>query len=77
MAMPRFAGLAVRDVVAADLDVSAGRVLKPGDEAQQRRLAAARGADEDHELAVVDRKIDAVDDVDIAERLLHLLELQT
>ena len=47
-----------------------GHVLEPGDEAQKRRLAAARRADEDHELAVLDVEVDAVDDADRAERLV-------
>jgi hypothetical protein len=46
-----------------------GDVLEPGDQAQQRRLAAARRADEHRELAVLDLEIDAVDDLDGAERL--------
>ena len=32
-----------------------------GDHAQQRRLAAARRADEDDELALLDREVDALD----------------
>ena len=43
--------------------------LEPGDHAQQRGLAAAGRADEDHELAVVDLEVDAVDDLDRAEAL--------
>ena len=36
-------------------------VLEPGDHAQRRRLAAARRADEHHELAVVDREIERLE----------------
>ena len=45
------------DVV--DEDLAVGDRLEPGDHAQQRRLAAARGPDEDHELPVGDVQIDA------------------
>jgi hypothetical protein len=54
MASPRLAGGSVGDVLAVDLDRARGRVLQPGDQAQQRGFAAARGADEDDELAVLD-----------------------
>ena len=43
--------------------------LQPGDDAQQRGLAAARGADEDAELAILHLEIDVVQDLDIAEGL--------
>jgi hypothetical protein len=36
-------------------------VLEPRDHPQRRRLAAAGGADEDDEFAVLDRQVDAVD----------------
>ncbi len=42
---------------------------RPGDHAQQRGLAAARRADEDDELAVVDVDVDAVDDLGRARAL--------
>ena len=51
-----------------------GRVLEPGDQPQQRGLAAARRADEDDELAVVDGEVDVGDDVDLAEGLLDVLK---
>ena len=44
----------VGDVAAADRDRPRGHLLEPGDHAQERRLAAARGPDEHHELAVCD-----------------------
>ena len=43
-------------------DRAAGGVLEPGDQPQQRGLAAARGADEDDELAVLDVEVDVRDD---------------
>ena len=68
----REAALGRRDLVhrlAVDEDLAAGDLLEPGDHPQQRRLAAARRADEDDELAVLDVKVDAVDDLDRAEAL--------
>ena len=59
----------VVDPLAADDDVAAGDILEPGDHAQQGRLAAARRADEDDELAFRDLEVDALDDFEVAERL--------
>src|ERR671914_36362 len=39
----------VVDEVAADEDLARGRLLEPGDHAQRRRLAAARGSDQHDE----------------------------
>ncbi len=50
-----------------DLDVAGGGVLEAGDHPQQRRFSAARGADEDAELAVADLEIDAADDLGLSE----------
>ena len=54
-------GRAVVDHLAADLQLAAGDVLEPGDHPQRRRLAAARGPDEDHELAVADLQVHVLD----------------
>ena len=62
---------------AADPEHAGGDVLEAGDHPQQRGLAAAGGADEDDELAVVDREIDAADDLDPAEMLLDVAEGET
>ena len=56
MATPRSIGIGVVDALAVDLDVALGDRLEAGDHPEQRRLAAARRADEDRELAVVDRR---------------------
>ena len=69
MAIPRSAGAVGVDAAAVDHDVAAGRVLEAGDHAEQRRLAAAGGADEDAELAVGDREVDALDHLGLAEGL--------
>ena len=42
------------DDAAADIDLAAGDGLEPRDHPQQRRLAAAGGADQHAELAVAD-----------------------
>ena len=41
--------------------VPAGRLVEPGDEVEERRLAAARGADQAHELARRDVEVDVVE----------------
>jgi hypothetical protein len=52
-----------------------GHVLQPRDQPQKRGLAAARGADEDGELAVLDGQVQRRDDLDLAEALGHVFEL--
>ena len=55
----RDVAVARRDVVddaVADLELTLGDVLEPGDHPERCRLAAARGADQDHELTVVDHR---------------------
>ena len=47
----------------ADAQFAAGDFLQPRDHAQQRRLAAARGAHDHDELAVLHLGVDAVDDL--------------
>ncbi len=42
-------------------DLARGRLLEAGDHPQSGRLAAARRADEDHELAVLDAEVKIVD----------------
>ena len=75
MAMPRLAGAHVVHALAVDQKIAAGDRLQPGDHAQQRRLAAARRTDEDDELARASIvEIDAVDDLEVAEALDHLLQ---
>jgi hypothetical protein len=51
----------VGDVAAVDHDAAGRRLLEPGDQAQERGLAAPRWADEDHELARLDFERDVVD----------------
>ena len=55
--------------LAVDVDLAGAHLLEAGDHPQQRGLAAARRADEDRERAVVDREVDAVDDLERLEAL--------
>jgi len=55
-------GRHVVDHPAADRDGAAGDLLQAGDHAQRRRLAAAGGADQHHELLVVDLQVQVLDD---------------
>ena len=48
--------------------------LEPGDDAQQRRLAAAARPEETHELAVADLEADAIESDDGAESLRDAVE---
>ena len=56
-------------------DMAGGNILQPGDQPQQCRFAAAGRADENGEFAVLDFKIDTVDDRDSAKVLGDLGEL--
>ena len=58
--MSRSLGGIVRDVAVADEDGALVDLLEPGEHPQRGRLAAARRADEDHELAVLDVEVEVV-----------------
>ncbi|MPM22122.1 hypothetical protein SDC9_68572 [bioreactor metagenome] len=69
------AGRDVVDAGAVDREVAGGDVLQSDDHPQQCRLAAAGGADEDHELAVGDVEADALDGREaVVVRLHEVLE---
>src|SRR6185437_730992 len=62
-------------VALADPDRPSGRLLEPRDHPQGRRLAAARRADEHHQLPVRHLEVERVDgDRPAGERLRHVLE---
>ena len=65
----------VIDQAIADADLAAAHVLEARDHAQGGRLAAARRADQHDELAVADRDVDAVHDLELAERLADAADL--
>ena len=69
-----FGGHVVDDPV-ADEDLAVGDVLEPREAAQRGGLAAARRADQDQELAVVDLQVEVVDGDDVlAVPLVHVVE---
>ncbi len=75
MAMRRRAGGTLGDVAAADSDPAGGDGLEPGDHPQQRRLAAAGGAEQGAELARLDGEAEVGDHLDGAEALVQAVEL--
>src|SRR6185312_6427404 len=69
-------GLEVVDHAPADRDLARGDGLQARHHAKQRRLAAARGAEDDDELAVPDVHRHAVDHLQVGGvALAHVLEL--
>ena len=64
----------VVDHAPANAQFTARDVLQASNGAQQRTLAAARGADEDHELAVAHFQIDVTQHMGLAIGFLHFLE---
>ena len=58
MAMPRARGGRSLTRLSADADVAGARLVEPGDQAQERGLAAARRAEQHEELAVGDVEVD-------------------
>ena len=69
MAMSRSLGGDVVDHAIADAQVALGDLLEAGDHAQRGGLAATGWPDQDHELAIVDLKVEVVDGDDFAELL--------
>jgi len=69
-----FARRHVVDHLVVNDDLAARYRFEPGDHPQNRALAAAGGTDQDDELALVDLKIDAVDDLQLAVFLDQLLD---
>ena len=63
-----------RDVLALDEDGAGGRALEAGDHAQDRGLAAARGAEQRDELALVEGEVDALDDLVVLEGLGEVVD---
>ena len=61
-------------VLAVEQDAAVGRVLEAGDDAQQRRLAAARRAEQRDELAGRELEADIVERDEVAERLADVAD---
>ncbi len=68
---PHLALAQVRDVGAVEADRAAGRLVQAQQRPADRRLAAARLADEPERLAALDRQRDAVDRVHVADVPVH------
>ena len=67
MAIRRARGGKTVHVLAAEQDLSLGRLLEARDHPQQSGLAASRRSEEDEELALLGAEVDTVDGVDVAE----------
>ena len=76
MATSRSRGRTSFTILAADLDGAVIGVLEAGDGAQQRRLAAARGADQHGEFAVGNVEVDAAHGMNAAIVLVQSGYLQ-
>ena len=63
------------EVLPVEQHLAGGRLLEAGDHPHQRGLAAARGAEEGEELALVDDEREVVDGDEIAEALGDVAEL--
>ena len=70
-------GMGVVDDPIADPDVATARLLKAGDDGEQRGLAAAGRAEEDDELAILRHKIDALEHPDRAEGFVQVDDIKT
>jgi hypothetical protein len=63
-----------RQVLAVHPDLAAGGLLEAREHAQQRGLAAARGAEQGEDLALPDVQADLVDGDEAVELLAHAVE---
>ena len=68
-------GLDLVDEVAVEQELAAARQIDAGEHEEARRLAAAGRAEQRHELAVLDRQVHVGDDLDVAEALDDVAEL--
>jgi hypothetical protein len=68
-------GRHVDQVPLVEEDVTAGRLLEPGHDAQRRRLPAPGRPEQAEELTGLDAQRDAVDGGDLAEMLAQVDEL--
>ena len=67
----------VADAMAADDDLAAVDRLEAVDAAKGSALAGAAAADEDENLAAIDLEADAVEHLERAEALVHVLKATT
>jgi hypothetical protein len=64
----------VVDDAIADLEGPVGDLLEARDHSQARGLPAARGPNQDHELAIVDAEVEVLDGGEVAVALPDVLE---
>ena len=67
-------GRNARHVLPVQHDAALGRILKPGEHAQQRGLAAAGCAEQGEEFALVDVERQIIDGGEVAENLGDVLD---
>ncbi len=67
-------GMHVVDIALADENIAARAWLKPGDDRQQRGLAAARRAQQDQETAVLQLDIDGLENLQRTKALADALD---
>ena len=65
-------GIEIGDIPSLDFDLAVGDLFQTRDHPQQCRLAAAGRTDEDHEGALGDRQVDAVDHFETAEAFANV-----
>ena len=70
-------GPPARHVALAEQDPSGARLLQPGDQPEERRLAAARRADHGEQLALGDLEIERRECLDFAVALCETLETES
>jgi hypothetical protein len=75
MASPRSDGSSL-GMNAINEQVAGGDPFQAGDHAQQRGLAAAGRADEDHEFPILDVEVDPLDDLDVTVGLARIAQLE-
>jgi len=71
-----FLGAQGVDALVVEPDAAAGHRQQPGNAIERRRLAAARRAEQGHELAAADREREIAQGVDGAEIAAHPVEAQ-
>ena len=63
----------VIDPPLTDVNIAGSHGFQARNHAQQSRFTAAAGTDDDHEFAIFDFPVDAIDDIDITEGFADIL----
>ena len=69
-------GVQIVDRVAVDANVAGADRFKPRDRVEKRRFSAARRADQNEKAALVERKVDALQDLQRAEALAQAIDFE-